>query len=214
LLLATGVAVFFGAAAALVSSSTFGFFSTNASSSANTFTAGTVTQSRTAGGDCAVTNLFPDGTAHNCGTLQVSYRGSVPAYLAVDVLIETQAGSGGHKLYDPSDSSHDVQVTVASTSPTVASYSLPATPLGSCPGGAPVGSTCYELDKDLVSTTPFTNASSPVTLTTSVKLPTSSTTDYQGGAAQIYLTVHAAQSGNNPATGCSAGQPCTAVSWS
>ncbi len=47
----------------------------------------------------------------------------------------------------------------------------------------------------------------------SVGLPTTSTTGYQGGAAQIILTTHAAQSGNNTLSctaTATAGSPCTA----
>src|SRR5690348_3584641 len=158
LLLATAVAVLFGAAAALVSSTTFGFFSANRTSSSSSFSAGTVTQTTPVSSGCAVTNLFPDGTVQTCGTLQIQYGGTAPAWLGLDVLVETQAGSGGTKLYNPSDSANDLQVTVSSTSPTVASYTLPAA-VTTCPGSPPAGSTCYELHDDLVSTSAFTNAS-------------------------------------------------------
>ena len=82
-----------------------------------------------------------------------------------------------------------------------------------CPGTPPAGSTCYEAYHQLVSTTPFTNASPQVTFTTTLSLPTTSTTGYQGGAAQIILTAHATQSGNNLQTGCTAGQICNSVNW-
>jgi|SRR5579862_135163 len=211
LLLTVAVAAFFGAVAALVSSTTFGLFSTNASSTSSSFTTGTVTQTRSAHSDCGVSNLLPDGTANNCGSLQITYTGSVNAYLGLDVLIETQAGSGGTTLYNPTDGLNDLQVTVTSGSGAV-TYTEPTTSTA-CPGGAPANSTCYELDNELVSTTPFTSGNS-VTFATSVTVPTSSTTDYQGGAAQILLTAHAVQSGNNLATGCTAGHVCSAVTWS
>jgi hypothetical protein len=137
-----------------------------------------------------------------------TYSGSASAYLAIDILIETQAGTGGAKLYNPSDSSHDLQVTLTSTTPTV-TYTDPTTST-TCPGGAPSGSTCYELDDELVATTAF-SATSTIGFSVSVKLPTSSATGYQNGAAQIILTTHGVQSKNNTLS-CSgapaAGSPC------
>jgi hypothetical protein len=61
-----------------------------------------------------------------------------------------------------------------------------------------------------VRTSAFTSAA--VTFSVSVSLPSGSATGYQGGAAQIILTTHAAQSNNNTLT-CTAtptaGSPCT-----
>jgi hypothetical protein len=129
-------------------------------------------------------------------------------YLAVNTLIETQSGAGGTKLYNPADGSNDLQVTVSSTSPSV-TYTLPTTAT-TCPGGAPAGSTCYELDNELVSTSAVTSAA--VAFSISLRVPTTSATGYQGGAAQVILTTHAAQSKNNTLS-CSAtpaaGSPCT-----
>jgi hypothetical protein len=78
-----------------------------------------------------------------------------------------------------------------------------------CPGGAPSGSACYELDNELISTSALTSAT--VAFSVSVKLPTTSPTGYQGGAAQILLTTHAVQSGNNTLSceTATAGSPCT-----
>jgi hypothetical protein len=63
-------------------------------------------------------------------------------------------------------------------------------------------------------------ASATVGFTVSVKLPTSSTTGYQGGAAQVIATTHAAQSANNtlsctvtPAAGSSCA-PSGSFKWS
>jgi len=210
LLVAASYVVSLAAVAALVSGAAFGLFSSTATSSSSSFTAGTVTQSNDLTGACTVSDMLPDASETTC-TLGVTYTGDNPAYLGLDVLIETQAGSGGTKLYKPSDSSHDLQVEITSTSPSV-TYTLPLTST-TCPGGAPAGSTCYELDNELVSTTPFTTTSSQVVFTTTLSLPTTSTTGYQGGAAQIILTAHATQSGNNAQSGCTAGQTCTSVSW-
>ena len=206
-------AVSLAAVAALVSGATFGFLSGTASSSTSSFTAGTVTQSNDLTGTCAVSNMLPNGAPSTC-TLKVTYTGNDPSYLGLDVLIETQAGSGGTNLYNPTDASHDLQVGLSSSNPTVPSYTVPASAT-TCPVTAPAMSSCYELDKELVSTTPFTSASPQVTFTTTLSLPTTSTTGYQGGAAQIILTAHATQSGNNGSTGsCTAGQTCNGVNWS
>jgi hypothetical protein len=212
LIVAASYVVSLAAVAAVVSGAAFGFFSATSTRQSDSFSAGKVTQTNDLTGVCAVSNLLPNAVQSAC-TLKVQYTGGKPAYLGLDVLIETQAGSGGTKLYNPADGSHALQVSITSTSPSV-TYTLPATAT-SCPITAPAGSTCYALAKELVSTTAFTNASPQVTFTTRFSLPTTSTTDYQGGAAQIVLTAHATQSANNGSVGgCTAGQTCTGVSWS
>jgi hypothetical protein len=189
-------------------------FSATRTSSTSTVSSGQVTLSSNATATCAVTNMLPGSAPSPC-TLTAIYSGSVPAYMALDILIETQAGNGGTKLYSPADSTHDLQVAVASTNPSVAAYTIPATAT-SCPAGAPANSTCYELDNELVSLSAFAAAppNSTVTFTTTVSLPASTTTGYRGGAAQVVLKAHATQAGNNSTSGCTAGQNCTAVQWS
>ena len=188
-------------------------FSTTRSSATSTVAAGTVTLGTNVSGACGVTNMLPGASPTPC-TLTATYSGSAPAYVAVDVLIETQAGNGGTALYNPADSAHDLQVAVSSSPPAV-SYTRP-TVLTTCPTGAPGGSSCYELDNELLSLTPTAAAppNTTVTFTTTVSLPATTTTGYRGGAAQIILTVHATQSGNNSASGCTAGQSCASVRWS
>ena len=186
-------------------------FAATRSSTTSSFSSGTVTLTSNASGACAVTGMLPGATPSPC-TLTATYSGSAPAYMALDVLIETQAGNGGTALYNPSDSAHDLQVAISSSNPTVAAYTVP-TVATTCPAGAPAGSTCYELDNELVKTSAFSSTST-VTFTTTVSLPASTTTGYRGGAAQVILKAHAAQSGNNSAAGCTAGQTCSAVHWS
>jgi hypothetical protein len=212
LLLAAGYALSLAAVAALASGATYGFFSATSPGEENAFSTGTVTLSSGTSGSCAVSNLLPTSPPSTC-TLQATYTGSAPAYLAVDVLVQTQPGAGGTALYDPSGSG-GLQVTISSTNPTVAAYSLPVTP-AACPPSAPASSTCFALQNALVATTPFTSASPQVSFSTTVGLPASSPTVYQGGSAQIVLHVHAAQAGHNGnVAACTAGQPCAAVSWS
>jgi len=176
------------------------------SSGSNSLAAGAVTLTDSAVANCPISNLLPNGTATAC-TFTATYAGSAAAYLAVNVLIETQAGGGGTRLYNPGDSANDLQVTITSSTPTV-TYSVPTTAT-TCPGGAPSGSVCYELDNELVSTSAVTSAA--VGFSVSVKLLSSSTTGYQGGAAQVIVTTHAVQSANNTLS-CTvtpaAGSPC------
>ena len=212
LVMAASYAVSLAAIVALAGGATYGFFSATDSGQSNSFGAGTVTLTNDTSGDCAVSNLLPDGSLQTC-TLEATYGGSAPAYMALDVLIETQHATGGTDLFNPSDPANDLQVAISSTSPTVAAYSVPAgANVVSCPAGAPAGSTCYELDDLLVNATAITSGT--VTFTAELSLPTSSTTDYQGGAAQVILTAHAVQSANNAGIGsCTPGQPCT-ENWS
>lgn len=207
--LLTGASMVMAALALTVAAAgfTLGRFNGTETSRTNSLAAGTVTLSNSAIANCPVTGLLPDNTTSTC-TFTASYSGSASAYLAVNVLIETRAGSGGTQLYNPGDASNDLQVTMTSSSPTV-TYTVPTTAT-TCPLGAPSGSSCYELDNELVSTSAVSSAS--VTFSIAGKLPTGSATGYQGGSAQIILATHAVQARNN-ALSCSvtptAGFPCT-----
>jgi hypothetical protein len=195
---------------------TLALFSAASASEADSFAAGAVTLVNSAITTCPVSGLLPGASPQTC-TFTATYSGSASAYLAADVLIETQAGSGGSKLYDPSDSANDLAITITSSSPSV-TYTAPTSPT-TCPGSAPGGSTCYELDNELVATTAFSSAA--VTFSVAAAVPATSTTGYQGGAAQIILTTHAVQSGGGNALSCTttpaAGSPCAAsgsFNWS
>jgi hypothetical protein len=185
---------------------TAGRLSTSRASGSNSFAAGTVTLANSPVANCPVSGLLPNNTAVSC-TFTTTYPGPAAAYLAVDLLVEAQAGSGGTRLYNPADPSNDLAITVTSASPAV-SYAVPSAAT-TCPGGAPSGSACYELDNELVSTAAVTSAT--VTFTVSVSLPTSSATGYQGGTAQLILTTHAVQAAGNTlscAVTPAAGSPC------
>jgi hypothetical protein len=184
-------------------------------SQANSFSAGALTLANSSVANCPVTGLLPNNTAAAC-TFTTSYPGPAPAYLAVNVLVEAQAGTGGTRLYNPADSANDLAITITSTGPAV-SYTVPSA-VTTCPGGAPSGSACYELDNELVSTAAVTSAT--VGFSVSVSLPAGSATGYQGGSAQVILTTHAVQSANNTlscTTAPAAGSPCTpsgSFTWS
>ncbi len=174
------------------------------------FSSGTVSLSSSAGSSCLASNLLPGATPASC-TLTANYQGTAPGYLGIDVLIETKSGNGGTKLYNPSDQVHALQVSVTSAAPSV-TFTVP-TIATTCPSGAPSGSTCYEIDHELVSTTPLTAATAPVTFSTSVSLPSGTTTGYRGGTAQVIVTAHAVQSSHNGSTAsCVAGSRCDTTS--
>jgi hypothetical protein len=209
---ALGLAACVAAFAALSAGITLGFLSATSSLDSNAAAAGIVSLTTCVSGTCTVAGALPGSAPAPC-VLAATYTGSVTAYLGVDVLIETQAGSGGMALFNPADPSHDLQIVISSTSPSVASYQVPSVAT-SCPASAPTGSTCYGLNDELVSTGAFTSSSPTVTFSTTVSVPTTSTTGYQGGAAQVITTVHAVQALHNGSTAtCNVGFPCAAVTW-
>lgn len=220
LLLAAGTAGIVAAVAVLATGVSLAFFSARGTAQSGTLSAGTVTLSTSATNTCNVGHLLPGQSPAAC-RLQATYGGSVPAWMALDVLIATKAGAPGNTpLYNPLDSANDLQITVTDSQSSPVTYVSPSTSFGSaiaCPSGSGFGSayTCYQLSDLLVSTTPFTASTPSDTFTTSVTLPMSNGSGYQGGAASIVLTVHAAQAGNNPDAGCTAaGSQCTSVHWS
>lgn len=168
-------------------------------------------------GACSVTNLAPGDSPTAC-TLGTTYSGSLSAYLALNVLIETQAGSGGTNLYDPPSSNNGVTVSITDNQTSPVTYTIPTTST-SCPAGAPSGSTCYELDNELLGTGAYTNGATD-TISTSVSLPSAAGNGFQGGSAQVILTAHAVQSSSNTLACTStptAGQSCApsgSFSWS
>lgn len=206
--------------AALATSVTLGFFSAATATQTNQFSAGTVTLTSNVSGACQVSGLLPGSSGSPC-TLQVAYSGSVPAYLGLDVLVATSTGGTGTlPLYNPSDPTNDLQVSVFDNQTAPVAFVQPAPsatnfgpPLVNCPSPYGSGYTCYQLTDLLVSISPFTNGQGD-TFTTSVSVPTTSATGYQGGTASIVLLAHAVQAGNQSLGSCAAGSPCTTVSWS
>jgi hypothetical protein len=202
----------------LVAGTTFGFFSSRPGAETNSFASGTVTLSSTVTGACTVTNMAP-GDSSSC-TLGTTYSGSLSAYVAVDVLIETQGGSGGTALYNPGGS-NGLTVAITDNQGSPVTYVVPTTSeaagVGNCPSSG--GWTCYELDNELLGTAAFASGSTD-TITTAVALPTAAGNGYQGGQANVILTAHAVQSKNNTiscTTTATAGHSCTpsgSFAWS
>jgi hypothetical protein len=190
--------------------STMALLGARTTSSTAQLAAGTVGLGQSASSACAASTLLPGSGVSTC-TLSVTYAGTESAYLGLDVLIQTQAGVGGTRLYNPGDSANGLQVAVTSTAPSV-TYTVPVSAT-SCPSGAPTGSTCYALDKQLVSVTAVTSGSAATTFTTAVSLPSTSTGGYRGGAAQVILTAHAVQAAGNSVAGCTTGVTCSLAAW-
>jgi hypothetical protein len=208
-----GIAVV--AASGTLVGTTLGLFTSTPGAEANTFTAGTVALAGNPAGACSVTNLMPGDSPPAC-TFVATYSGTASAYLGLDVLIQTQAGSGGGKLYNPPAANNALTVTITDNQATPVTYTVP-TVATTCPVGAPAGSTCYALANLLVSTAPIT-ATTAVTFSTAVTLPLAAGNETQAAAAQVVLTAHAVQSKNQtlPA-GCTAGAACAPTgtfSWS
>src|ERR1700686_2963300 len=151
LLTVAGLAV----SAVVAAGVTSGRLSASQTNGSSSFTAGAVTLANSSVANCPVSNLLPNGTAATC-TFTATYPGPAPVYLAVNALIQTQAGTGGTTLYNPADSGHDLQITITSSNPVV-TYTVPSAAT-TCPGGAPAGSACYELDYEVISVTPVTSA--------------------------------------------------------
>lgn len=206
-----------GLAATLVVGTTFGFFSSTPAAESISFTTGTITLASTVSGACTVTNMAP-GDAPTACTLATSYSGSLSAYLAVNVLIETQAGSGGTKLYNPPSANNGLTVAITDNQTSAVTYTVPTTSTN-CPNGVPSSYTCYELDNELLGTSAYANGATD-TISTAVTLPSAAANGYQGASAQVILTAHAVQSKNNTlscSTTPAAGSPCTptgSFAWS
>jgi hypothetical protein len=162
---------------------------------------------------CSYPHLVPGdltGAPASACALSVIFAGTGTAFLSLDVLIETQAGSGGSTLYH----ANSAGLTFTITDDGGSSFAVPATPT-TCPGTAPAGSTCYESDHELAAWYPgsnpgFTNAKS-ATWTVTPSFPTTVQNPYQDGSAQMTLTAHAVQAEDNPVPGsCTVGHPCPA----
>jgi signal peptidase I len=208
-----GIAVV--AASGTLVGTTLGLFTSTPGAEANTFSAGTVVLAGNAAGACNVTGLMPGDSPAAC-TFVATYTGTASAYLGLDVLIQTQAGSGGGPLYTPPAVNTALTVAITDNQGTPVTYTVP-TVATACPVGAPGGSTCYALNNQLVRTTPFA-ATTAVTFSTAVTLPLAAGNSTQGAAAQVILTAHAVQSKNQTLpVGCTAGAVCApngSFSWS
>ena len=198
-------------------------FTTSAAPDTNSFTAGTVTigtvtTGNATTGSCALPNNWAPSDTQSC-TLKATYSGTTSTYLGLDILIATPTGST--PFYD--GTSTGLQVTVADDQTHTVSYTaaIPTTS-GVCPTSGPYASgyTCYYVKNLLVNTTPLsstqTTGVNPITFTTTLTVPSTSTNSYWGSTSTVVLTAHVAQSKNNPSTTltCTAGSTCAQITWS
>lgn len=213
------------AVSALGAGVAFGLLSAQAPSSSSTFKAGTVTLTRTSSQSCTVSNMAPgdssatykpSGTLVGTGadrqcSITVTYKGSVSAYLGLDIGVTGTAGtvsSPASGLFDGTSTGLQILVKDNQSSPVTyvngTGYKAKS--------GTTVPMTYHSGTTDLlVSTTPFTSSSGAVTFTLDYDLPTTSTSGYQGATTTFKLTVHAVQSKGDAATGCTTGRQCPAT---
>ena len=163
--------------------------------------------------------------------LSVTYHGTTPAYLGVDVLIASRAGTPPASapagtvpatLFDGSSTGLQLRVTdtVNGTAPYVDGVTYraqgasgPATPLApvACPAGySGTVDTCYLVTDLLVRATPFTDGQSD-TVVVNYQLPATSTSGYQNSSASVVITVHAVQAGGNPLPASPSSTACVAT---
>jgi hypothetical protein len=173
---------------------------------------------------CSYGALAPgDLTGAATCTFSVSYTGSIPASVSLTVAVRSQAGPGGHLLYDGSGSAG----LALSISDGHHAFTVPMG-AGTTGGSCPLGSTCWTTPNDLAAwysvSTPnltFTNASPAVTWTVTPLFPKTAGNAYQGATAILTLTAQAVQAPANPLPpGCTIstiGTPCPAsggFAWS
>ncbi len=82
-----------GAAAALAAGATLGLFSATSPAQTDQFTAGTVTLSQPTNVSCTITNVVPgDANSGQC-TFSITYSGTAPALLGVDLAVAGTAAA-------------------------------------------------------------------------------------------------------------------------
>lgn len=202
------------AAGALTIGATMSLFSASASSSANSFATGTVAigLGDSASVTCNVTEMSPGdsstGSATGSKTLDactynVKYTGSLPAWLAVDVAVN----STGTNLYTAGATGLQFYVKNGSTSvidgvnyKTVGGTNTPVT------SGVAVQNV-------LLNDTPVQGPNAR-SFDINYLLPLLAANALQGGSTSIQLTFHAVQSANQPIGSCVAGRQCNTITWS
>jgi len=234
LLLVAGAVTTIGAAAALLTGATFGFFSSaGVSSGANTFSAGNVVVGLNPGGTqvtCSIGPMSPGDTQASTGNVacayDVKYTGSVPGYLALDLKITGAGGTttipygsvsaptAAQGLYDGTGNGLQFNITDGSSTTYMSGvdYNLAN---GTATALTPASGTASVSDL-LVNTTPVTNGAT-TNVTVNYSLPTSAGNAYNLATSTITLTIHAVQAANNPLPGtCTAtGNQClTGMTWS
>ena len=230
-------------AGALVATFAFGALATNGQGTGSASTA-SVSLTQSAKKTCVVGPMQPgDGTISpgqpnaSANEVQcqftVTYGGSIPAYLGLSVTIaSTHAGLPAKQddgitppaapgLYDSSVNGLQVLIKDNQSTPTVYMNSNGSqsntTGAGTTLGGSVTTGANPSATNLLVSTSTF-SSSAQVEFTVDYYLPalmgSSVGNSYEAAASSITLSVRAVQSAGNSTSACSAGRPCSGVTWS
>lgn len=202
------------AAGALTIGATFSLFSASDSSSASAFATGTVAVGLgdSASVTCNVTEMSPGDSSSGVATgsksldkctYNVKYTGSLPAWLSVDVTVN----STGTNLYTAAATGLQFYVKNGSTS-IIDGVNYKVV------GGAntPVTSG-VTVEHILLNETPVQGPNSR-SFDIDYLLPLLAPNALQGGTTSIELTFNAVQSANQPLGSCVAGRQCNSITWS
>jgi hypothetical protein len=147
-------------------------------------------------------------------TLSVTYRGSIPAYLALTIRISSKAGSGGSPLYDGTNTTGLTMRLREGQH----NFTVPTGP-GSTGEPCPAGFTCWTAPDELAAPDAGTaglifHRGDTVTFVLTPIFDSATGNSYQGGQAKIALLVQAVQAPANPLPSTcdvsTIGQPCPA----
>jgi hypothetical protein len=214
--------------ATLATGVTFGLFSASVTSGPNEFSSGSVTLGTPTQVTCHISGMLPGQSSTNAPigsnadetcTYDVTYTGTTDAYLAVDVSVYNPSTTAPN-LYDGSDSglqlyladtTNDVTYVTGDTvaAPTKGTTFLADTgttpvqttlPLNTPPttGPPPV----YDSTADLLSTADPVASGATVQLNLDYAIPTGSGA-FNGGDADVVLTIHAVQDTSSNVLACS-----------
>ena len=188
-------------------------FSDTKTSSTNSFDAGTVSVGLgTTSTTCAVELLMPDDSSAGFGTgsqskstctYAVKYTGTVDAWLAADVLVET----GTPSLYTGTSNGLQYKVKVAG-GPTLVN----GTTFTSVAGSSAQVTAGSSVSNILLSSNPAVQGDQ-LEFNIDYLLPRLAPNALQGGSSTITITFHAVQSANQPIGSCVAGRQCNAITW-
>ena len=167
---------------------------------------------------CHIANLVPgDALAPSPCRFSVTYTGSVPAYLALNVLVDSTTSRLGRTLYD-AGKPDGLTFIITDGHHTFSSPSAAAQNGGSCPRTF----TCWSAANELAAWYQGSNANlifnhdvPTVTWTEYVVVPKTLSNEFQGASANLVLTAKAVQASSNPLpSSCNAatiGLPCVST---
>lgn len=202
------------AAGALTIGATMSLFSASESSSANAFATGTVAVGLgdSASVTCNVSEMSPGDSSAGSSTgsksldtctYNVKYTGSLPAWLSVDVAVN----STGTNLYTAGATGLQFYVKDGSTSIIDGvNYKV----IGGTNTAITSGSTVEHI---LLNDTPVQGPNAR-NFNIDYLLPLLAPNALQGGSTSIQLTFNAVQSANQPIGSCVAGRQCNTITWS